>query len=106
MMRTRSWIAICLWGVLALVACDTRSLRGRVETSRDGKTYLSIDDDNGGACPIYVDGARWRHRIGQVAPITAGAHTVTFACGSVQHGAQYGIDVRRGTILHFDYWGP
>jgi hypothetical protein len=34
-------------------------LRGTVSPSSDGKTYLAIDDDNGGACgDLIIDGAK------------------------------------------------
>lgn len=99
-------LAVCLLTGLLIGACEKRTLRGRVEPSQDGKTYLSIDDDNGGGCPIFLDGQRWSQRLGQAATIAAGAHTVTFACGSLKHGSKYPIEVRSGTIFHFDYWGP
>lgn len=98
-------VLIFVWLCMS-AACEKRSLRGRVEASPDGKTYLSIDDDNGGGCPIFVDGKRWSQRLGQAVAIAAGPHTVTFACGSLKQGSPYPIEVRRGTIFHFDYWGP
>ena len=96
-----TFLLVCMFA-----ACEKRPLRGRVEASPDGKTYLSIDDDNGGGCPIFVDGKRWSQRLGQAVAIAAGPHTVTFACGSLKQGSPYPIEVRRGTIFHFDYWGP
>jgi len=39
--------------------CDD-DMRGTNAPSRDGNTWLIVDDDNGGGCPILVDGNRWR----------------------------------------------
>lgn len=89
-----------------LTGCEKRVLRGRIARSQDGQTYLSIDDDNGGKCPIFVDGKPWKRKIGSAAAMTPGDHTVTFKCWKNNSGADYGVTISRGTIFHFDYWGP
>lgn len=83
-----------------LLGCEERPLRGSIMASADGKTYLAIVDDNGGHCgPIKVDGRTWMHRIGEVAPISPGTHTIT--CGT-----EIKFDIPRGVTFRFDYWGP
>lgn len=75
-------------------------LRGRIEPSRDGKTYLAILDDNGGQCgPMLVDGTKWRYAIGKVGPIAPGRHRI-------ECGTDIEIDIAPGTTFSFDYWGP
>ena len=56
-------------------------LRGTVEPSPDGGTYLQFDDDNGGeAClNIHVNGEAGPHPLGVPAEIGPGLHTVE--CG-------------------------
>jgi len=99
-------IAALALALAAGVGCEKRALRGRIEPATDGKTYLRFVDDYGGACPIEVDGKRWSAKRGQRAEVRAGVHTVTLRCGRGDSGADYGIEIPRGTIFHFDYWGP
>jgi len=99
-------IAALALALAAGLGCEKRALRGRIEPTRDGKTYLRFVDDYGGRCPIDVDGARWSAKRGQRAEVRAGVHTVTLRCGRGDSGADYGIEIPRGTIFHFDYWGP
>ena len=91
---------ILLLSALVFIGCDDGHLRGEVSPSEDGKTYLSIIDDNGGQCgPVYVDGKVWPHAIGKKAPINPGAHTIE--CGSKME-----FEIPKGVIYRFDYWGP
>jgi hypothetical protein len=81
-MRTGKRFAACalITAVLVSAGCEPEHLRGRAEPSADGRTYLVIDDDNGGTCgPMFVD------------------------CG--QDGS-IEFEVPPGTTFHFDYWGP
>lgn len=75
-------------------------LRGRDKYSPDGKTYLVIEDDNGGNCgPLIVNGKQWPHNLYEKGQIEPGE--VSIECGTWM-----GVDVRAGTIYYFDYWGP
>jgi hypothetical protein len=88
--------------LLAVVAasCGDRQLRGTTSASPDGKTYLAVIDDNGGACgPILVDGAVWPHPIGEPGPIDPGVHKI--ACGG-----EIEFTIPAKTVFRFDYWGP
>ena len=93
--------ALCL--VLAIVACsgcEKRELRGTAVPSKDHRTYLVVDDDNGGKCgPILVDGKTWSHPIHSPGDIVAGRH-------SIECGTQIEFEIKAGTTFHFDYWGP
>src|SRR5437773_11602153 len=83
-----------------VVACGGGQLRGKSVASPDGKTYLVVDDDNGGRCgPIKVDGQVWTTPLHSRASITPGVHEIS--CGS-----SAGFEVRERTTLHFNYWGP
>jgi hypothetical protein len=87
--------------LLTLGACaGAGELRGRSTPSPDGRTYLIVADDNGGACgPVRVDGVPWPHPIGTAGPIAPGTHVL--ACGT-----ELEIQIDSGQTLHFDYWGP
>jgi hypothetical protein len=88
-----------LCAALSLASCDS-DLRGNTAKSEDGRTYLVVADDNGGACgPLLVDGAPWKHPIGQRGEVAPGSHTIE--CGSAM-----AFQVDRGTVYTFDYWGP
>ena len=53
-----------LFALLLTIACAGSELRGKSVSSPDGKTYLVIDDNNGGACGrMKVDGLNWPHPI-------------------------------------------
>jgi hypothetical protein len=94
-------IAIVVVIVCAGVTCNEGHLRGRAEPSPDGRTYLIIDDDNGGhACDVFiVDGAPWPHALHEKGEIAPGEHTI--ACGG-----EIGFVVPAGTTFFFNYWGP
>ena len=85
---------------LALSACDDGHLRGSVEQSPDGETYLAVMDDNGGQCgPIKVDGAIWPHKIGESGRIAPGAHRI-------ECGTSVSFEIPQGVVFRFNYWGP
>ncbi|MBV1921990.1 MAG: hypothetical protein KUG73_15025 [Pseudomonadales bacterium] len=78
----------------------TYELRGRYKASGDGKTYLVIEDDNGGKCgPLYVDKKVWPHGIDARGEVEAGDH-------SIECGGWMGVSIREGSTYYFDYWGP
>jgi hypothetical protein len=86
--------------VFLLLACGDGILRGREEISKDGKTYLVIEDDNGGFCgPIKVDGIEWKYEIGQKGLISPGIH-------EIECGGRIKFEIKEQTIFYFDYWGP
>lgn len=86
--------------LISCTACSRRDLRGTISSSKDGKTYLVIADDNGGHCgPMKVDGKIWPHAIGEAGRIEPGDH-------SIECGAEMGINVPPGVVYTFDYWGP
>ena len=85
-----------------LTACSNENshLRGSVTPSTDGKTYLTVVDDNGGGCgPILVDGERWPYAIGEAGEISPGVHEI--ACGGALK-----FEIPEGVVFRFDYWGP
>jgi hypothetical protein len=80
--------------------CKTGDLRGTAVPSQDGKTYLVIEDNNGGACgPILIDGKPWQAALHTTGPIEPGTHTI-------ECGGQIQFEIKEGTTFHFDYWGP
>jgi hypothetical protein len=103
LIKSKIKILLCPLLVLLCVTgggCSKRSLRGTTTASPDGKTYLSVDDDNGGKCgPLTVDGSPWLHKIGQPGAIEPGAH-------KIQCGGWIGFKIPSGVVFHFDYWGP
>lgn len=95
--KRRVWRALIAWG---FVACSDHTLRGRVERSEDGKTYLAIMDMNGASCDtVRVDGHAWPHALKAKGAIPPGRHEV--ACGG-----SYLVQIDSGKTLLFDYWGP
>ena len=80
--------------------CSDNHLRGAVSPSPDGKTYLSILDDNGGQCGrIFVDGKIWEYSLNEKSLISPGIHTIK--CGT-----EIKFEIPEGVIFEFDYWGP
>jgi hypothetical protein len=66
--------------------------------SSDGKTYLVIDGDNGGACgSILVDGKQWPFPVHGAGAIEPGLHTLE--CGN-----KIKVKIKEGTTFHFDDW--
>ena len=99
----QSMRAVVLWLLLVACGCSDGDLRGKTVPSADGKTYLVVEDDNGGGCgPIQVDGAVWLTELYKPGPITPGAHQIS--CGYGDSGITF--EVEPGTTFHFDYWGP
>jgi hypothetical protein len=93
-------LAVSIVIVLSALGCTDRDLRGYSERSQDGRTYLVVDDDNGGGCgPILVDGKQWPHALHTAGPIGPGEHVI-------ECGGEIGFKIKRGTTFHFDYWGP
>jgi hypothetical protein len=100
-----SLITLALLG-LTLAGCGGShyDLRGSFKPSKDGKTYLAVDDDNGGACgPIKVDGAIWRYPIGQMGHAEPGIHSIK--CGDF-FPTGIAFEIKRGVVYRFNYWGP
>ncbi|WP_205720209.1 hypothetical protein [Fodinibius halophilus] len=74
-------------------------MRGSTKPSEDGKTYLSIVDDNGGKCgPILVDGKVWQYELNEAGPISPGTHTI-------ECGTKIEFTIPDSVIFRFDYWG-
>jgi len=85
---------------LALALCEKKTdLRGFAERTADGGTLIVVDDDNGGGCPLTIDGARVK--AGHALAVKPGKHVVM--CGS---GNDFDVVVPRGHTYHFTYWGP
>jgi len=86
--------------IFTLVGCDDGHLRGAVNPSADGKTYLVIVADNGGQCgPIFVNGKKWEYKINEAGSISPGVHTIK--CGT-----EIQFEIPQGVVFSFDYWGP
>ena len=93
-------LRVAFFILFCLVGCDDGHLRGKVESSTDGKTYFAVIDDNGGQCgPIYLDGIIWSNPIGVYTEIEPGRHTIR--CGT-----EISFEVPSGVRFAFDYWGP
>jgi len=76
-----------------------RELRGKVQQSKDHKTYLIIQEKDSENCEIYVDGKIWPYEVGVKGEIKSGIHEIT--CGG-----KLTIETKEGTTFIFDYWGP
>ena len=91
-----------VWAVGFASGCAQGELRGKSIPSPDGKTYLVVEDDNGGQCgSIKVDGLVWSTALHKPGPITPGMHEIS--CGD---DSGIGFKVQPGMTFHFDYWGP
>jgi len=86
--------------VFASVGCQSGDIRGSSKPSSDGKTYLIVADDNGGYCPLKLDGKLWAHAKGEAGRIESGQHTLS-SCDSDMI-----FDVPDGYTYTFNYWGP
>ena len=85
---------------LSLNACESSEhLRGNVSSSEDGRTYLSVMDNNGGACPLYLNGKEWSYALGERVLVEAGTHVLK-ACSEIE------FDIPEGVVFEFNYWGP
>ena len=79
---------------------EYKSLRGSFWKTADGQTYLTIADNNGGACEkIVVDGKAWPHKINETGPVVPGSHKIT--CGG-----EIEFKIPKGVSFRFNYWGP
>lgn len=84
-----------------IVTTRNRDLRGNWSASKDGKTYLVIDNVDGYlGRQIIVDEAPWLSPIGQAGRIEPGTHWIG-CCGW-----EIGFDIRPGVVYRFTYWGP
>jgi hypothetical protein len=100
-MDAAMWRVILL-SVLSIAGCGNvhHDLRGFWEESRDGRTYLSIDDNNGGHCgPLLVDGRAWAHAIGQPGTVAPGRRVIS-------RGGDLMLEIQAGTTFHMNCWGP
>ena len=96
------YVSMRILMVIALIVSGCsgdRYLRGSVEDSEDGRTYLMIVDDNGGFCEIYIDDKPWPHEIGEAGVIEPGQHKIS--CGG-----DLWFEIPEGKVFKFDYWGP
>lgn len=97
MIRAFALVTVC---AAFCVGCDDGYLRGAVEPSKDGRTYFALADYYEGACgQVLLDGERWQHPLGEVAPISPGKHTIN--CGG-----EISFEIPPGVVFRFDYWGP
>ena len=96
-------LLVCVLGLPFTMglACGSGPVsRGEVASSPDGKTYLVVDDDNGGGCgPVLVDGVPWGHPVHVAGEIVPGRHVIE-SCASET------FEVEQGMTFRFNYWGP
>jgi hypothetical protein len=94
------FVLFTIVGAMFLLRGKTH-LRGNAEESPDGKTYLIIADDNGGAAcqRVKVNGQDWPYGLHEKGPIAPGTH-------SIECGGKVSIVIPSGTTFRFDYWGP
>ena len=96
-------LTIQVFSTVAIIAllssCFNRELRGKIHKSNDNATYLIIEEGCGANNKIFVDGNEWPFKIGEKGEISPGKHTLI--CGS-----ELSIEIKEGTVFHFDYWGP
>jgi len=93
----RLFLSLLCAGLLA--GCGDGHLRGSVQPSQDGKTYLAVVDDGGNCGGIKVDGKPWAHPIGSPGRIAPGIHTI-------ECGGEIEFEIPAGVVFSFDYWGP
>lgn len=86
------------WTGFYFYSCRNNDLRGWWKTSNDGKTYLVVDDSDGGSADtkFTLDGQPWPYAVGERGEIEPGCHDLD----------KTGFCVKEGTEYHFDYWGP
>ncbi len=96
-LATRVFSFIALIAVLS--SCFNRELRGKIRKSEDNATYLVIEERCDADNKIFVDGKEWTFEIGKKGKISPGKHTLI--CGS-----GLDIEIKKGTVFHFEYWGP
>jgi hypothetical protein len=99
----RAAFLVCAVVVATFTGCGEHELRGKSVRSVDGKTYLAVDDNSGGACsPILVDRKEWPYALRAPGPIEPGVHQI--ACGDPDHYISF--EIKEETTFHFSYWGP
>ena len=92
--------AIVAEHIFSLDPDATYELRGRYKESSDGKTYLVIEDNNGGQCgPLLVDNNEWPHSLNEKGRVDPGEH-------SIECGTSMEVLIKEGTTYYFNYWGP
>ncbi len=92
--------AIQILFLLVISCTSNQNLRGYSKVSTDEKTYLVIEDNNGGECgPILIDGKVWPHKINALGIISPGTHII-------KCGGEIEFEIEKGTIFYFNYWGP
>lgn len=91
---------VLLVNVAGMDADATYELRGRYKPSADGKTYLVVEQDNGGGCgTLSLDGKPWLAPLDEAGETTPGVHTI-------ECGGEIEFEIQSGSIYYFDYWGP
>ena len=91
--------AVLFWTGFYFYSCRNNDLRGWWKESHDGKTYLVIDDPDGGSvntAAFTLNGQPWPYAIGERGEIEPGCHYLD----------KVGFCVKPGVEYHFDYWGP
>lgn len=83
---------------LGCVSCGDGHLRGSVEPSHDGGTYLVVAEGNN-CDQIKIDGAKWPHAIGESGAVGPGVHTID-CNGEIR------FTIPAGNTFKFNYWGP
>lgn len=100
--RTAIVFGVCVFIGAALLWPSKRKseLRGYTVPSPDGKTYLVVDDNNGGGCgPILLDGKKWDYALHSPGPVKPGLR-------KIECGGEIQFEIKEGVTFHFDYWGP
>jgi hypothetical protein len=95
-------VLIVVAGVIAFFVVNRNGdLRGTWTASKDGKTYLIIENADGYPDrPILVDGSPWLQPVGLAGRIEPGVHSIG-CCGG-----EIGFRIRPGVVYRFNYWGP
>ena len=96
----KNTIQFSIFILFGLLSCSAHELRGKSVNSVDDKTYLVVQDDNGGECGlILVDGVKWPYEIGEAGIIEPGVHVI-------ECGGKIEFEISKGKTFFFDYWGP
>jgi hypothetical protein len=102
-MPRASVFLLCAIAASISSGCAKHELRGKSVRSADGKTYLVVEDNNGGGCgAILVDRRAWPYPLHAAGEIQPGSHQI--ACGDPDYFIEFSIEA--GRTFHFDYWGP
>ena len=98
-LKCATFLAGIVFGAVSF-SCGHSDLRGTWKYSGDGNTYLIVADDDGGQCPVKLDGEVWHHLKGEPGRVDSGPHEI-WACGG-----KSGFDIPKGAVYSFNYWGP